>query len=49
MSSRHTINLNGAAYCKLKKFGTFGETYSELIVRLLEIATVSSEGEKKDK
>jgi hypothetical protein len=49
MNSRHTINLNGLAYNRLKKFGTFGETYSELIVRLLELAEASPEGGKKER
>jgi predicted CopG family antitoxin len=37
MSTRHTINLNHQAYKKLNGFGRFGESYSELVLRLLEM------------
>jgi hypothetical protein len=46
MSSRHTINLSSTAYYKLRNFGTFGETYSDLIVRLLNRVLGSEEEEK---
>ena len=36
MSHRHTVNLNDKAYIKLKQFGAFGESYSQLVLRLLE-------------
>jgi len=37
MSIRHTINLNHQAYAKLSSLGRFGESYSELVLRLMEM------------
>jgi predicted CopG family antitoxin len=34
-SKRNTINLETDVYSKLKQYGKFGETYSNLILRLL--------------
>ena len=33
--TRHTITVNHLAFLKLKNMGRFGESYSELILRLL--------------
>jgi predicted CopG family antitoxin len=49
MSTRHTVNLNNLAYDKLKRFGNFGESYSDLIIRLLEIAATFLQGGKEAK
>jgi predicted CopG family antitoxin len=38
MRARHTITINHQAYQKLKSKGMFGESYSELISRLAELA-----------
>ena len=42
---RHTITLNEDAYVKLKNRGRFGESYSELILRLVNSATRSNRTE----
>ncbi len=42
MCSRHTITLDNAAYEELKKYGKFGETYSELVMRLLSSKSEST-------
>jgi hypothetical protein len=34
MTERHTITLNNEAFNNLRKVGCFGETYSQLILRL---------------
>jgi predicted CopG family antitoxin len=36
MTERHTITINHNAFVKLKSEGQFGETYSDLICRLVE-------------
>jgi predicted CopG family antitoxin len=38
MRARHTITINHQTYEKLKSKGTFGESYSELISRLADLA-----------
>lgn len=38
MNTRHTITINHQTYQKLKGKGTFGESYSELISRLADLA-----------
>ena len=38
MNGRITITINRDVYNQLKKKGFFGETYSELISRLIKIA-----------
>jgi predicted CopG family antitoxin len=43
MGSRHTITLNHGAYQKLRSKGVFGESYSELISRLADLAETSSQ------
>jgi hypothetical protein len=35
-SIRHTITLGDQTFVRLKKKGTFGESYTELISRLLD-------------
>ena len=44
MNDRITITINRDAYNKLKKKGFFGETYSELILRLINIVDSISGG-----
>ena len=36
MNKRHTITINHEAFEKLKERGVFGETYSEVISRLVD-------------
>jgi predicted CopG family antitoxin len=38
MMDRHTITINQRAFEKLKGKGLFGESYSELIIRLIKTA-----------
>ena len=45
--SRHTITINGLAFSALRKRGRFGETYSEVILRILELAE-NVQKEKQD-
>lgn len=40
--ARHTITINEHTFLKLRGVGTFGESYSDLILRLVE--SVKSEG-----
>jgi predicted CopG family antitoxin len=35
---RHTITINHKAFEKLREKGIFGESYSDVIVRLVDIA-----------
>lgn len=35
---RHTITINGPAFSKIRSRGRFGETYSEVILRVFELA-----------
>lgn len=44
MYSRHTVTLNQEAYDKLSQLGKFGESFSELVLRLVRQAEL-----KKDK
>ena len=34
--TRHTITINEHTFRKLRRAGTFGESYSDLILRLIE-------------
>jgi predicted CopG family antitoxin len=45
MHSRHTITLNREAYDKLSHLGRFGESYSQLILRLLQELELKHKGE----
>ena len=36
MNDRTTITIDKKVYCKLKEKGNFGETYSQLISRLID-------------
>jgi predicted CopG family antitoxin len=45
MNSRHTITLNHVAYQKLRSKGVFGESYSELISRLADLAETSNQSQ----
>jgi len=43
-NSRHTVSLNGPSYSKMRSKGRFGESFSELVLRLLdEIDKIKSE------
>lgn len=48
MNDRTTITIQRNVYEKLKKKGAFGETYSELILRLIKIADSNISGGKKE-
>lgn len=46
MTKRHTISINDEAYKKLRIKGAFGESYTSLILRLLDtIDTLNMERE----
>lgn len=47
MNDRITITINRDVYNKLKKKGSFGETYSELILRLIKTVDSISRGSKE--
>jgi hypothetical protein len=47
MSSRHTKTLNEEAYLKMKSKGVFGESYSELVTRLADLAETSIQSSEK--
>jgi predicted CopG family antitoxin len=47
MNARHTITVNDEAYLKMKSIGKFGESYSELVTRLADLAETSGESIKK--
>lgn len=38
MMDRHTITINQRAFEKLKGKGLFGESYSDLILRIITVA-----------
>jgi predicted CopG family antitoxin len=48
MNERITITIDRNVYQKLKRKGFFGETYSQLVSRLLELADGRSSLEVKD-
>jgi predicted CopG family antitoxin len=48
MNERITITIDRNVYQKLKRKGIFGETYSQLVSRLLELAEGCSSLEVKD-
>lgn len=45
MSRRHTISINDDAYTQLKRHGKFGESYGQLISRLVSSAETSSKND----
>jgi predicted CopG family antitoxin len=45
MNDRTTITIDKKVYHKLREKGKFGETYSELILRLVNIADSSGSKE----
>lgn len=47
MNERITITIKREVYNKLKKKGSFGETYSELILRLIKTVDSISGGSKE--
>lgn len=47
MNERVTITIERNAYNRLKEKGIFGETYSKLILRLINIVDSTTNGEKK--
>ena len=42
MSKRHTVTLSDETFRKLQKKGTFSESYSQLISRLVDMAEYAS-------
>jgi predicted CopG family antitoxin len=48
MNDRITITIDRNVYQKLKRKGFFGETYSQLVSRLLELVESASSLEVKD-
>jgi predicted CopG family antitoxin len=48
MSRRHTITLSHEAFEKLRNRGVFGETYSQVIARLVDDAEVTKEKPDND-
>jgi predicted CopG family antitoxin len=47
MNARHTITLNDEAYLKMKSMGKFGESYSELVTRLADLADISTQSTQR--
>ena len=47
MNERITITIHRDAYKKLKQRGIFGETYTQLILRLVKLAEADSSLEEK--
>jgi predicted CopG family antitoxin len=45
MSTRHTINVNHDVFQRLKLKGAFGESYSNLISRLMDLIDTMDGGE----
>ncbi len=48
MKERHTITINRDAYIKLKRKGRFGESFSDLLLRLLSDFDNSKQGDSTD-
>jgi predicted CopG family antitoxin len=48
MTERRTITIRNEAYARLRKHGQFGETFSELLSRLLDTIDERGEGEDPD-
>jgi hypothetical protein len=44
IKTRHTITLSEYTFRKLRGVGTFGESYSDLILRLIESVNNKSDG-----
>ncbi len=44
---RHTVTLNDTAFSRLRNKGHFGESYSKVILRILDQAEKSEKGETK--
>jgi predicted CopG family antitoxin len=56
MNRRHTVTVNEETYRKLQRCGTFNESYSQLISRLVDMAeyarrleSAELEGDMNDK
>jgi predicted CopG family antitoxin len=45
MSKRHTISINDDEYIRLKQCGRFGESYGELISRLVNFVETSNQSD----
>jgi predicted CopG family antitoxin len=43
MSRRHTLTVNDETFRKLQKKGTFNESYSQLISRLIDMVESASQ------
>ena len=48
MKVRHTITVNHDVYLRLKRAGFFGESYNELISRLVDFADKNKQSYKKE-
>jgi predicted CopG family antitoxin len=48
LDSRTTITIDKEIWQKLREIGRFGETYTQLISRLIEGDTKNKNGEKKE-
>jgi len=47
--ARHTITLNDSAFSRLRNEGHFGESYSEVILRVLDqLMEIKKEGKNED-
>jgi predicted CopG family antitoxin len=46
MNERHTITINHVAFEKLKQRGIFGESYSDVILRLAKAVESKGNNEK---
>jgi predicted CopG family antitoxin len=44
MNDRHTITISENAFLKLRNIGRFGESYSDVILRLIDAAPKSGCG-----
>lgn len=46
MSQRHTITINDSTYHHLQRIGKFGESYDQLISRLIKSQEMENESGK---
>jgi predicted CopG family antitoxin len=47
MAERHTITVTNEVFQKLRKKGTFGESYSKLLLRLIDAGELKGEIESE--
>jgi predicted CopG family antitoxin len=48
MSKRYTISINADQYARLKQCGRFGESYGELISRLVDFVERAKESDEEE-